>query len=237
MKEQTKESSSTLPLFGFLLAFVGVFLYIGGVFTPIGIKMYSQVSLANLSIVLGVFLAALSGYSLARPAAVGQAMRAFPRANAPGYVLILAATAWFLWNIQSEDMADYREIKHWFYIGFGAVGIGSCIYLRDFLAVRGLAVFMLLLAKLMLDTQRNYMLATPEAYMSEWRLVFAVWAYMIIVMSMWLVISPWRMRDMIEWMLAKPGRLVVKGWFRLGFGILLIVLGLTVFGIPDAAAN
>jgi len=54
---------------------------------------------------------------------------------------------------------------------------------------------------------------------------------------MWWVISPWRMRDMIEWMLAKPGRLAAKGWFRLGFGILLIALGLTVFGIPDAAAN
>ena|GEM_PF-178609 len=237
MKEQTKESSATLLLFGFLLAFVGVFLYIGGVFTPIGIKMNSQVSLANLSIVLGVFLVAVAGYSLARPGAVGQAMRAFPRANAPGYVLILAATAWFLWNIQSEDMADYREIKHWFYIGFGAVGIGSCIYLRDFLAVRGLAVFMLLLAKLMLDTQRHYMLDTPVAHVSEWRLVFPVWAYMIIVMSMWMVISPWRMRDMIQWMLAKPRRLAAKGWFRLGFGILLIALGLTVFDIPDAPAN
>ena len=230
MKEQTKESSATLLLFGFLLAFVGVFLYVG-------IKMNNAISLANLSVLLGVFLAALSGYSLARPAAVGQAMRAFPRANAPGYVLILAATAWFLWNIQSEDMADYREIKHWFYIGFGAVGIGSCIYLRDFLAVRGLAVFMLLLAKLMLDTQRHYMLDTPVAHVSEWRLVFPVWAYMIIVMSMWMVISPWRMRDMIQWMLAKPRRLAAKGWFRLVFGILLIVLGLTVFGIPAAAAN
>ena len=237
MKEQTKESSSTLPLFGFLLAFVGVFLYIGGVFTPIGIKMNSQVSLANLSIVLGVFLVAVAGYTLAKPADVGQALRAFPRANAPGYVLMLAATAWFLWNIQSEDMADYREIKHWFYIGFGAVGIGSCIYLRDFLAVRGLAVFMLLLAKLMLDTQRHYMLDTPVAHVSEWRLVFPVWAYMIIVMSMWMVISPWRMRDMIQWMLAKPRRLAAKGWFRLGFGILLIALGLTVFDIPDAPAN
>ena len=230
MNEQSKESPASIPLFGFLLVFVGMFLYIG-------IRMNSEVSLANLSVLLGVFLAAVSGYSLAKPDAVARALRTFPRANTPGYMLMLAATAWFLWNIKIEDMADYREIKHWFYIGFGAVGIGSCIFLRDFLAVRGLAVFMLLLAKLMLDTQRNYMLATPEAYMSEWRLVFAVWAYMIIVMSMWLVISPWRMRDMIEWMLAKPGRLVVKGWFRLGFGILLIVLGLTVFGIPDAAAN
>ena len=230
MNEQSKESPASIPLFGFLLVFVGMFLYIG-------IRMNSEVSLANLSVLLGVSLAAVSGYSLAKPDAVARALRTFPRANTPGYMLMLAATAWFLWNIRIEDMADYREIKHWFYIGFGAVGIGSCIFLRDFLAVRGLAVFMLLLAKLMLDTQRNYMLATPEAYMSEWRLVFAVWAYMIIVMSMWLVISPWRMRDMIEWMLAKPGRLVVKGWFRLGFGILLIVLGLTVFGIPDAAAN
>ena len=219
-----------MPLFGFLLAFVGVFLYVG-------IGMNSQVSLANLSVLLGVFLAALSGYSLAKPAAVGQAMRGFSRANAPGYVLILAATAWFLWSIKVEDMADYREIKQWFYIGFGAVGIGSCIFLRDFLAVRGLAVFMLLLANLMLNTQRIYMLKAPEAHMSEWRLVFAVWAYMIIFMSMWLVISPWRMRDMMEWMLTKPRRLEAKSWFRLAFGILLIVLGLTVFTLPDAASN
>ncbi len=233
-----------MPLFGFLLVFVGMFLYIGGVFTPIGIKMNSQVSLANLSIVLGVFLVAVAGYTLAKPADVGQALRAFPRANAPGYVLMLAATAWFLWNINIEDMADYREIKHWFYIGFGAVGVGSCIFLRDFLAVRGLAVFMLLLAKLMLDTQRDYMLAAPEAHMSEWRLVFAVWAYAIIFMCMWWVISPWRMRDLIEWMTAKPSRLVIKSWVRIALGILLIALGLIVFritpsmrAISDAAAN
>jgi len=230
MNEQSKESEATMPLFGFLLAFVGVFLYIG-------IKMNNVISLADLSVLLGVFLVMIAGYSLAKPKAVGQAIRVFPRANAPGYLLILAATVWFLWNIKIEDMADYREIKHYFYIGFGAVGIGACVFLRDFLAVRGLAVFMLLLAKLMLDTQRNYMLATPEVHMSEWRLVIAVWAYLIIVVSMWLVISPWRMRDIIQWVLAKPGRLAIKSWVRLGFGVLLIVLGLVVFGIPEASPS
>ena len=230
MSEPAKESDAAAPLFGFLLLFVGVFLYVG-------IKMNNAISLASLSVLIGGFLVAVSGYSLAKPAAVGQALRGFPRANLPGYVLMLAATAWFLWNIKIEDMADYREIKHWFYIGFGVVGIGSCIFLRDFLAVRGLAVFMLLLAKLMLDTQRHYMLATPVEQMSEWRLVFAVWAYFIILVSMWWVVSPWRMRDMIDWMLAKPGRVAAKGWFRLVFGILLIVLGLTVFGVPDTASE
>jgi uncharacterized membrane protein HdeD (DUF308 family) len=51
---------------------------------------------------------------------------------------------------------------------------------------------------------------------------------------MWLVISPWRMRDMMEWMPAKPRRLAAMGGFRLGVGILLIVLGLTVFTLPAA---
>ena len=45
------------------------------------------------------------------------------------------------------------------------------------------------------------------------------------------------MRDMMEWMLTKPRRLEAKSWFRLAFGILLIVLGLTVFTLPDAASN
>jgi hypothetical protein len=53
-------------------------------------------------------------------------------------------------------------------------------------------------------------------------------------MSMWMVISPWRMRDMMEWMQAKPRRLAAMGWFRLGFGVLLIVLGLTVFTLSAA---
>ena len=42
---------------------------------------------------------------------------------------------------------------------------------------------------------------------------------------------------MIGWMQGKPRWLAAKGWFRLGFGILLIVLGLTAFGIQDAAVN
>ena len=58
---------------------------------------------------------------------------------------------------------------------------------------------------------------------------FCVWGYAIVIVSMWLIISPWRMRDIIDWMTAEPRRLVFKSGFRLLFGLLLIVLGLTVF--------
>ena len=211
-----------MPLFVLLLAFVGACLYIA-------FEQNNVISISNLSLLLGGFLVAVAGYTLAKPTEVGQALKAFPRANAPGYFLMLSATAWFLWNIHIEQMEDYKDIKHFFYIGFGAVGIGSCVYLKDFLAVRGMAVFMLLLARLILDTQRVYMFDTPEETMSQWRLIFAIWGYAIVLMSMWLIVSPWRMRDMINWLTANPSRLRIKSGFRLCLGILLIILGLTVF--------
>ena len=222
MPASTKESPATKPLFFLLLAFVGACLYIA-------FEQNNVISISNLSLLLGGFLVAVAGYTLAKPAEVGQALKAFPRANAPGYVLMLSATAWFLWNIHIEQMEDYKDIKYLFYIGFGAVGIGSCVYLKDFLAVRGMAVFMLLLARLILDTQRVYMFDTPEETMSQWRIVFAIWGYAIVLMSMWLIVSPWRMRDMINWLTAEPRRLIFKSVFRLIFGLLLIVLGLSVF--------
>ena len=222
MPASTKESPATKPLFVLLLAFVGACLYIA-------FEQNNVISISNLSLLLGGFLVAVAGYTLAKPAEVGQALKAFPRANAPGYVLMLSATAWFLWNIHIEQMEDYKDIKYLFYIGFGAVGIGSCVYLKDFLAVRGMAVFMLLLARLILDTQRVYMFDTPEETMSQWRLIFAIWGYAIVLMSMWLIVSPWRMRDMINWLTAEPRRLIFKSVFRLIFGLLLIVLGLSVF--------
>lgn len=226
MNQPIKESSKVMPLFLLMLVFVGFFLYIA-------IKQNNQISIANLSIFLGVFFVAISSYAIVRPDDIAQSLKAFPRANMPGYVFMLAATFWFLWNIKTENMADYKDIKHWFYIGFGVVGIGSCFYLKDFLAVRGLAVFMLLAAKLILDTQRVYMFSTPVEDATEWRLVFAILGYAIIIMAMWMVISPWRMRDIINWGVSDSLRVYVKSVFGLLFGVLLIILGLTVFQLKS----
>jgi hypothetical protein len=64
-------------------------------------------------------------------------------------------------------------------------------YVRDFLAVRGAALVMLLLAKLMVETARWVD--------TQWRLVIVIWAYGLVVGGMWFTISPWRMRDLIQW--------------------------------------
>jgi hypothetical protein len=136
-------------------------------------------------------------------------------------VLTLMATAWFLYYVNLETVADFAHMKPFLYLLFGAVGVGACIYVRDYLAVRGLAVILLLCAKLMVDTAR--MVET------DWRLVIVTLAYLWVFAGMWFTISPWRLRDIILWATATEQRTRFLSGVRLGFGIFLVVLGMTVF--------
>ena len=134
---------------------------------------------------------------------------------------MLAATAWFLWNVKQENISDFAPYKRLMLIGFAAVGIGACVFVKDFLAVRGLAILLLLVAKLMLDSARWVD--------SQWRLVVVVLAYLWILEGMWLTISPWRLRNMIGWMTANERRCRFLCAIRLAFCLFLILLGIVAY--------
>src|SRR5215469_11448106 len=108
--------------------------------------------LSLLSVLLGAGLGLPQIMGLARPAQLAAAAKKFPRNLPIGVVLMLLGTAWFLWNVNNEPIADFSAFKPYMMGGFAAVGVLSCMYVQDFLAVRGLAVVFLLLAKLMVDT-------------------------------------------------------------------------------------
>ena len=177
--------------------------------------------LSTLAIGLGAALAVPHIYGLAKPAAAAAAIRKFPRSLAWGYVLMAIGTAWFLWNLSSETISDFASYKKLMLIGFGAVGLLTCVYVKDFLAVRGLAIVMLLTAKVMLDTARWHS--------SSWHLLISVLAYGWILAGMWFTISPWRLRDLIDWSTADLKRVRIISAFRLGLGLLILILGVTVF--------
>jgi hypothetical protein len=170
--------------------------------------------------VLGSGFALLNLYGVLKPAAFGVAARKFPRHGTLGYPLILLATAWFLYYVREENVADFTNLKPVLYGMFTLVGLGSCLFLHDFLPVRGLAALMLLGAKLTVDTARWVN--------SDWRLVLVVWAYIWVLAGMWLTISPWRLRDLIQWGTASEGRIRWLSAVRLGFGLFVAILGLTV---------
>jgi hypothetical protein len=162
-----------------------------------------------------------NGYGLMKPAAFAAAARKFPRHTPVGVGLTLLATAWFLYNLSLESVSDFTSFKPALYALFAAVGLGSCIFVRDYLPVRGLAVLLLLLAKLMVDTA-NWV-DTP------WRLVIVTWAYLMVTAGMWFTVSPWRLRDLINWSTANEKRTRLSCGVRLAFGVFVVLLGLTAF--------
>jgi hypothetical protein len=135
----------------------------------------------------------------------------------------LLGTGWFLYNLSQESIADFAAYKNVLFAGFAAVGIGSCIYVQDFLAVRGLAVVLLLLAKLMVDSGRPHLAETPLV------LIMQSWAYVLVIAGIWFTISPWRLRDLLEWDTANQKRFKITCGIRLAFGLFIVVLGLTKF--------
>ena len=184
--------------------------------------------LSTLSILLGLGMGLPQIYGLLNPAKFREGVRKFPRSEPCGYALMLLGTVWFLWNLNGENISDFAAYKKAMLIGFGAVGVATCIYVRDFLAVRGLAIVFLLLAKLMVDTARWAD--------TGWRLVIVTWAYALVVAGMWFTISPWRLRDLLNWATATDTRIRVGSGVRLAFGLFVAVLGLTVFRQVEAQA-
>jgi hypothetical protein len=182
-----------------------------------------SISLSTLAIVLGLGVALPSLYGLANPAGISAAVRKFPRSLPWGIALMLLGTAWFLYNLSEESIADFASYKNILLSVFAAVGIGACIFVQDFLAVRGLALVSLLLAKLMVDTGR------PRLGDTSWALVIQGWAYVLVIAGMWLTISPWRLRNFLEWGTASQARIKVICLVRLVFGLVVAALGLMKF--------
>lgn len=177
--------------------------------------------LSVFAVILGAVVSGVQLIGLARPAAFGASVRKFPRSLPWGYVLVAAATLWFLYNLSLESVADFAAYKPMMFGGFALVGALVCIFIPDFLSVRGLALILMLLGKLMLDTARWN--ASP------WRLVIVIWAYLMICAGMWFTVSPWRCRDLINWGTATEQRIRLTCGLRLVFGLFVMLLGIMVF--------
>jgi hypothetical protein len=177
--------------------------------------------LSTLASILGIAFALPQLFALAKPGSFTTQVRKFPRSAGWGYLLMAIGTCWFLYNLTHEAISDFAAYKNLMVGGFGLIGLLTCIFVRDFLAVRGLAITLLMVSWFILHTARNAD--------SPWRLVLIVWAYFWIVTSMWFTVAPWRLRDYLNWATASQTRVRVGSAIRLAFGLLVLGLGLAVF--------
>jgi len=180
-----------------------------------------MINLSTLAVVMGLGLGLPQIYGLMKPAEFAARVRKFPRSLTCGVVLMLLGTFWFVWYLNQESIADFAAYKPLLLVGFTSVGVASCFYVQDFLAVRGLAVVLLLLAKLMGDTARWVE--------TDWRWVMCAWAYVLVIAGIWFTLYPWHLRDLLNWATASEKRVRIGSALRLAFGLFVAILGLTVF--------
>jgi hypothetical protein len=171
-------------------------------------------SLFASSLIPGVLLIALGLPLVLDVSGVKAAMRAFPRSSSAGYVVFGAAAAWFLYNILHLSNADFGEYRYYLFAGFGAVAVLAFKCVPDFLGVRGASALVLIAASPFLDSA--YM-----EYGKPARLFMVSLVYVAIALAIWLGAQPWRLRDFLGWLFARPARSRGLGGLFLAYGCVL----------------
>lgn len=183
--------------------------------------MYHYVPLKAAAIVIGTAIVASRLPGVLKPQAYRDWLRKLPRAVWPGIVFLTIALVWctiIVTNAREDGMAVPKITVYLFLAGVYA---GLITLKFDFLAVRGIAILLLMLAKVVVDSANQ--LETP------WRLVMTVLAYVWAIAGIWFTVSPYRMRDLIEWATVTDGRVRLLSAIGCVFGLFLIGLGLFVY--------
>jgi hypothetical protein len=179
--------------------------------------------LSLLSILLGLGVGLPQVYGLAKPAQLGVLARKFPRNLPPASVLMLLGTAWFVWIVNNEPIADFSSFKPYMMAAFVAVGVLSCIFVQDFLAVRGLAVVLAAAGKI----DGGHRASAPRRIAV--RAGHPGLGLCFVIAGIWFTITPWKLRDLIELCHGHAESRHARqrcGWRS---PLFIVALGLTVF--------
>jgi|GEM_PF-3066879 len=139
------------------------------------------------------------------------------RNNMIGMAVFVIACIWFLLKIADLGEADFGQYKHWLLLLFGFAFTGCCIYWKDFLIVRGIAMLALMSIHKLLNV--GYMSgAVVHPFIS---LFFYIW----IIIFMYIGVYPYVLRNILPVLFGKNCRYIKYiGVIFMLYGISLIIL-------------
>ncbi len=170
-------------------------------------------SLFTATLITGLFLILVGGlliwYGVPFGPVAKKSLRSFPVT----LVTMGLAAGWFLYHVAHLGEADFGKYKEFLFIFFLAIAVFAFSHAKDFLAVRGGAVLVMLAAKVLLDA----------AYMQEprSRLFMVSFVYLCIIAALYLGTVPYRLRDLFDWLFAHHKRAKLLGYFFGLYGVLL----------------
>ena len=178
-------------------------------------------TLAVATLLTAALFLLLGAALLAGSPAVVSIFRGFPRSTSASFLFIGLGTLGFLYRVAHLSPADFGDYKIYLLVGFSVLAVLSLFLVPDFLAVRGLAVCVLVGAMPLLD-------AAYMDYDHPPRLFMVTPIYLIALpAAIWLGAQPWRMRDFLEWLFRRGARARVLGGILLADGVVLGAVAFT----------
>ncbi|MEX0325070.1 MAG: hypothetical protein AB3N33_03165 [Puniceicoccaceae bacterium] len=173
-------------------------------------------SLFTFTILFALVLLVVGIPFLAFPEKIRERVLAFPRNRIAGVVLMLLGGAWFLWKIWMLGQSDFGDYKEILFALFAATLLGTIFYVQDFLAVRGLAVLVLLSGNVGLKSAFG-LYDIPE------RLVLVSLIYLFVTISIFVGVMPYKMRDFLNWLYVSTARARAFGTVFVMMALALLV--------------
>jgi len=149
--------------------------------------------------------------------------RALPRSEWASALLFGGAALWLLARLSTLKATDlvFFESPLPVMLGFGLLAVLAYIHVRDFLAVRELCVVSLLGAEQLLG-------AAYGQYAHPQRLLMVAAVYIVICLSLYLAVVPYKLRDLMEWLFLKRARTRWLGVILLLYGTATTAAALTL---------
>lgn len=193
------------------------------------IHAYETLPLFGVGIALGLWLIGLHTLMLVKGEAVKGFLKKFPRNQQLGQILVGVGLIWFWLIVQPQgkgfinslamDLGDqFNALKPYLRIGVPVAIVLVSISIKEFLAVRALGLLGLMVAAPLLESA---FLKDPSS-----RLLIPIFAYVLIVKSLYWVGMPYMFRDSVTWATATEGRWKMLCFGGLAYGIAVLACAL-----------
>ena len=186
---------------------------------------YEQIPLFTAGILLAIWLIVIHALMLAKPSQVQGYLKRFPRDPIAGQIILALGMAWF-WVLVAPDglgklsalqmdMGEFNKAKPLLRLLVPAAVVAVAISIRDFLAVRALGLFGLMLAAPLLEAA---FLKDPVT-----RLLIPIFTYTMLTACLFMVGMPYLFRDAVTWVSATRTRWNACALAGLAYGMATLV--------------
>jgi hypothetical protein len=186
---------------------------------------YEQIPLFTAGILLAIWLIGIHALMLAKPSQVQGYLKRFPRDPIAGQIILALGMAWFWLLVAPDglgklsalqmDMGEFNKAKPLLRLLVPAAVVAVAMSVRDFLAVRALGLFGLMLAAPLLEAA---FLKDPVT-----RLLVPIFTYAMLTASLFMVGMPYLFRDAVTWVSATRTRWNACALAGLAYGMATLV--------------